>query len=79
MIYPVFAIRDIHTGFMSPTVDQNEQSAIRNFEHAVMQTNTLFNSHPEHYSLCKIGTFDTESGKIEGCLPVHIIDATEVF
>lgn len=78
MKYPVFAIRDVHTGFLSPTVDQNDNSAIRNFEHACMQTTSLFHSHPEHYALYRIGEFDTESGKLTDCLPEHIIDASEV-
>lgn len=79
MKYPVFAIRDVHTGFMSPTVDQNQSAAIRNFEHAVMQSASLMNSHPEHYALYHIGEFDTETGKITDCLPEHLIDASEVI
>lgn len=79
MKYPVFAIRDVHTGFMSPTVDQNQSAAIRNFEHAVMRSASLMNSHPEHYALYHIGEFDTDTGKITDCLPEHLIDASEVL
>lgn len=78
MKYPVYAIRDVHTGFMSPTIDQNDSAAIRNFEHAVMQSASLMNSHPKHYSLYKIGEFDSETGSIKECLPEHLIDASEV-
>lgn len=80
MIYPVYAIRDAKVGFMSPTVDQNDASAARNFEHAVMNSASLMNSHPGDYALYRIGSFDTESGVIEKEeLPVHICDASSVL
>lgn len=75
MKLPVYSIRDVHTGFMSPTVDQNDASAMRNFRHAVMQTNSLFNSHSKDYSLYRIGTFETDSGTFESELPELISDA----
>lgn len=75
MKLPVYSIRDVHTGFMTPTVDQNDNSAMRNFGHAVMNSASLMNSHPKDYSLYKIGSFDTESGAIEGHLPELVIDA----
>lgn len=78
MKYPVYAIRDVHTGFMSPTVDQNDATATRNFRHACLDSSSLFKSHPEHFSLYRIGEFDTETGSIVPCLPEHIFDASEV-
>lgn len=78
MKFNVYAIRDIHTGFMTPTVDQNDASAIRNFRHGVMQAASLMHTHPKDYSLCRIGEYDTDTGVIESCLPVHIADAVEV-
>lgn len=80
MIYPVYAIRDAKVGFMSPTVDQNDASAARNFEHAVMNSASLMNSHPGDYALYRIGSFDTETGVIKKEeLPVHICDASSVL
>lgn len=75
MKLPVYSIRDVHTGFMSPTVDQNDASAMRNFRHAVMQSASLMNSHPKDYSLYRIGTFETDSGAFESELPELITDA----
>lgn len=78
MIYPMFSIRDVRTGFMSPTLDQNAQSAVRNFEHAVMQSSSLMNSHPKDYQLFKIADFDSETGKVTPCEIVeHIVDAVD--
>lgn len=79
MKYPVYAIRDVHTGFMTPTVDQNDASALRNFSHAVMHSDSLMNSHPKDYSLYKIGYFETENGNIEACLPELIVDAYSIL
>lgn len=75
MKLPIYSIRDVHTGFMSPTVDQNDASAMRNFGHAVMQSQSLMNSHPKDYSLYKIGEFETDTGEITPCMPELVIDA----
>lgn len=79
MKYPVYSIRDAKTGFMTPSVDMNDASAARNFEHAVMNSASLMNSHPGDYALYCIGEFDTESGEIVSCLPRHISDASGVI
>lgn len=75
MKLPVYSIRDVHTGFMSPTVDENDACAMRNFRHAVMQSASLMNSHPKDYSLYRIGTFETDSGAFVSELPELITDA----
>lgn len=80
MNYPVYSIRDAKVGFMTPTVDQNDASAARNFEHAVMNSASLMNSHPGDYALYRIGSFDTETGAIvKEEMPVHICDASSVL
>lgn len=78
MKYPMYSIRDAKVGFMTPTIDQNDASAARNFEHAVHNAASLMNSHPGDYALYKIGEFDTESGAVTGCMPEHVIDAVGV-
>lgn len=80
MIYGVFAIRDLKTGFLSPTLDQNGDSAIRNFEHAIMRADSLFFTHPSDYSLHRIGDFDTDTGLITPVIPpVHLVDASALL
>lgn len=78
MKYGIYVIRDVHTGFFSPTADVNDQTAIRNFEHAVSQGQSLMFTHPEDYSLYKIGEFDSDTGELSGILPEVKIHATEV-
>lgn len=78
MKYPIYSIRDAKVGFMTPTIDVNDASAARNFEHAVLNSATLMNSHPGDYALYRIGEFDEESGAVNGVMPVHVIDAVGV-
>ena len=79
MKYPIYSIRDAKTGFMSPTVDMNDPAAVRNFEHALRNSASLMNSHPNDYSLFRIGEFDTETGAVTACLPANIADASSVL
>lgn len=64
MIYGVYCIRDVQAGYMSPTVDINDNTAKRNFVHAIKATNGIMNSHPHDFELYKIGEFDSESGRV---------------
>lgn len=78
MKYGVYSIRDARTGFLPPTVDLNDSSAMRNFAHACMQKESLLFSHIQDYCLCKIGEFDTENGKISHTFPEVILDGTSI-
>lgn len=77
MIYNIYAIRDVKTGFLTPTVDMNDDSAIRNFGHACQNTDSLFFTYPEDYALYEIGTYDTENGTIVPTLPNVLAQATD--
>lgn len=80
MVFGVFAIRDVKSGWLAPTVDQNGECAIRNFEHACMRADSLFFTHPGDYSLYRIGFYDTETGTLEPAIPpVHLVDASAFF
>lgn len=65
MLMPVYCIKDNKSGFLTPTVDQNDATAMRNFEHALMNANTVLGTHPADFDLYKLGVFDSESGRIE--------------
>lgn len=64
MIFGIYAIRDSKTGFMPPTYDQNDASAMRNFAHAVQTSGTILNTHSQDFELYKLGTFDSLDGHI---------------
>lgn len=73
-----YVIRDQRTCYLTPSFDYNDQSAIRNFEHAVLQKDSLFNSHAEDYSLYRVGQYDNETGRIyPEESPVLILDGKD--
>lgn len=75
--YGMYAIRDVKTGFLAPTLDMNDEAAIRNFEHACMRADSLFFTHAADYSLYRIGTYIAETGEIEVIYPpAHVVDAS---
>lgn len=80
MTYGIYAIKDAKTTFMPANVDYNDASAIRNFEFAARQPDSLLQSHPADYSLWKLGTFDNESGVIVSLWPIEqLADASSIL
>lgn len=76
----IYAIKDAKTTFMPANVDYNDASAIRNFEHAVRQPDSLLASHPADYSLWKLGTFDNETGTLASLWPIEqLADASSIL
>lgn len=69
MIYGIYSMRDVKTGFLPCNVDVNDESAIRNFEFAFKHNDSLFATFPSDYSLYKLGEYDTDSGEINACYP----------
>lgn len=79
MIYNVYAMRDVKTGFLTPTCELSDASAIRNFENAVVRdVASVLWTHSEDFMLYKIGEYDTDTGNIQGVLPVQVSDAASV-
>lgn len=65
MIYGVYCVRDVKSTFMTPTIDQNDSTAVRNFAHAIKTSGTVISSHAKDFELYKVGTYDNETGFIE--------------
>lgn len=64
MIFGLYSIKDLKTGYLPVNTDHNDESAIRNFEHACKNTDSLFFTHPADYQLFKLGTLNSETGEI---------------
>lgn len=64
MTFGVYCMRDVKTGFMTPSFDLNDQVAIRNFSHAVVNADNVLSSFAKDFSLYTIGTFDSDTGLI---------------
>lgn len=77
MIYNVFAVRDNKVGFLTPTIDVNKDSAIRNFRHAFMRDDTLFHTHAKDFDLFLIGSFDSDSGIITPVSPEFVFSGAD--
>ena len=78
MKYPIYVIRDIKTTYLTPTIDFNDASAMRNFSHALKQEGSVLYSYPQDYSLWKIGVFDNETGDLENMIPELVMEGSQV-
>lgn len=74
----MYSIKDAKTGYMTPVVEQNDASALRNFSSAVNQPGSLLHDHPNDFALYRIGEFDTDEG-FASCIPSLVADAAEVL
>lgn len=72
MIFNVYSIKDSKVGYLTPTFEVNDQVAMRNFAHAVKNSESILNSHPNDFSLYCIGEFDSISGLIS-CGEKHFL------
>lgn len=61
----VYVVRDVKSTFMTPTFDVNDNTAIRNFAHAVQTSGTVISSHKQDFELYKVGEYDNETGFVE--------------
>lgn len=68
----VYSIRDVHTGFCTPTFEANDRVAWRNFQHASMNPDTILATHPTDFQLLKLATFDSETGEFISQLPAVV-------
>lgn len=75
----LYSIKDAKTGFMTPVLEQCDAAALRNFAHAVNQTDSLMHDCPNDFSLFKVANFDTDKGVEPLDCPVLIADASEVL
>lgn len=73
MKLPVYAVRDVRSTFTGLTIDTNDATAARNFSHAVMQVGSIMNSHPQDFSLYRLGEFDTDTGILIPLSPIQLV------
>lgn len=73
MLTGIYAIKDAKSTFMPCTVDVNDATAVRNFEHAVRQPDSILASHPNDFALFKVGEYDNESGVIAPVFPPKLL------
>ena len=81
MVFGVYSIRDKYTGFMQPSLDVNDQAAVRNFANAIKSANdgSIMAFAPADFDLYKLGTFDSDKGIFETQIPEFIIAGSTAF
>ena len=79
MKYSVYAMRDLKSGFLTPTVDQNDAMAARNFASSIQHSEGVLFTHKSDFQLYRIGAYDTDLGVINPeDFPVLVADGKDV-
>lgn len=74
MIMPMYSIRDALTGYMTPVLEHNDASAMRNFRVACEQPgSSLMYARSEQFSLYRIAHFDTDTGVLTPVQPPDLV------
>lgn len=77
MIYGLYSIRDVKTGFMTPVMEANDDSAARNFYHAVQNSDGILFTFAQDFTLYKVAEFDSATGEIIPVSPIaHVADGS---
>uniref|UniRef100_A0AAU8AW41 Nonstructural protein n=2 Tax=unclassified Microvirus TaxID=338099 RepID=A0AAU8AW41_9VIRU len=75
MIFDVYSIRDVKSGYSLPITEMNDAVAMRNFANAVNKEGSIYNTHAKDFSLYRIGNFDSENGILEDDIPQLVCEA----
>lgn len=80
MIYGVYAVRDAKTGFMTPTIDLNPDSAIRGFAHSLISVPSVISTFAKDFDLYQLGQYNSEAGElVPAPTPVFIISGSDAL
>ena len=78
MLYFMFTVQDTCSGIHDrPWIARSEAEAIRAFGDIAVSADHPIGQHPEHYHLYRIASFDDNTGKVEACVPTHVIAAKD--
>lgn len=79
MIKRLFAVFDNKAIFYSaPFAESSTAQATRAFSDAITSPNSTLAKHPKDFTLYELGTYDTESGRVESHnQPIHVAHAVE--
>lgn len=77
MIYNIYSVRDVHTGFLAPNVNISDGAAKRDFAYAINNADSIMAFNPKDFDLYKLGTFDTD-GAVFKTETVPVLIATGI-
>lgn len=73
MIRNVYSFRDNKTSFGQIWFDNGDESAKRGFAMMVNNPDGIMGFSPSDFDLFKIGTFDTETGRLDSIWPIEFL------
>ena len=77
MVFGIYSVKDNCAGFGVPIIQDNDAVAMRVFENGCSDPTSVWHSHPVDFHLCRLGSFDSESGDILSYEPKRICSATD--
>lgn len=77
MKFGIYCVRDVKSGFQTPTAQVNDAVAVRGFASAVINSDSVLFTHASDFALYKVAEFDSDSGRITPLdLPVELMQAS---
>lgn len=73
MIYGVYSMRDVKTGFTSLTLDVSDDSARRNFYHSVAKSDGILFTYAQDFALYHVADFNSDTGVVVPVSPIDLI------
>lgn len=78
MVFGIYCVRDVKSGFQSPAAQVNDSVAVRGFQSAVVNSDSVLFTHSKDFALYKVAEFDADSGRITPLdMPVLLIEASD--
>lgn len=76
----LYSVRDERASCSyEPQIFKTQVDAIRFFDQAIQNKNTMINKYPDDFTLYKIGTFDERTGVITDVKVEKIVTAPELI
>lgn len=77
----VYSLRDRKVGFLSPVLAANDDLAMRDLQNSLRRgTGTLIDTHPEDFSLYRIGEFNPDTGILDPVVPpIVVCEVTSLY
>lgn len=77
MKFGIYCVRDVKSGFQTPSAQVNDAVAVRGFASAVINSDSVLFTHAADFALYKVGEFDSDTGRITPLdLPVELMQAS---
>ena len=77
MVFPLYSIRDSLVGYGVPFCADNDAVAMRYFNQAISQPNSIYQMNKNQFDLYCVGEYDNQSGEIDSKAPRFICSATD--